>query len=185
MKKLILPPLILLILLIWSNPLQAQSYIAKDGTAEFISNAPMLEFKGTSNNLTGLINLDKNLVDFYLDLTTLDTGIDLRNQHMRDSYLETDEYPFAEFTGQIVSEFDPDLSEKQEAKVKGTFKIHGVEREITVPGTITPTPDGLQLDASWTVLLNDYNIERPGVVFYKLADEQKVNISILLTPKEE
>jgi polyisoprenoid-binding protein YceI len=120
-----------------------------------------------------------------LDLTTLDTGIDLRNQHMRDSYLETDEYPFAEFTGQIVSELDPNISEKQEAKVKGTFKIHGVEREVTVTGTITPTSNGLQLDADWTVLLDDYNIERPGVVFYKLADEQKVNISILLTPKED
>lgn len=102
----------------------AQSYMADDGYVEFVSTAPLLEFKGVSENLTGLIDLDKKMVDFYVDLNTLETGIQRRDRDMRNSYLETNKYPFAEFTGELISEFDPDLRETQEATVTGKFKIH-------------------------------------------------------------
>jgi polyisoprenoid-binding protein YceI len=163
----------------------AQSFITENGYAEFESRAPLLTFKGTSNHLTGLIDLDKNLIDFYLDLNTIDTGIRLRNRHMRDSYLETDKYPYAEFTGTIVTPFDPDNPTPQIVAADGKFRIHGVEREIRVEGTLEVDAGGLSLNASWTLMLKDYNIDRPRVVFYELADEQVVIIRALLMPREE
>ena len=163
---------------------EAQSFAATEGYAEFVSNAPLLEFKGKSDHLHGLIDLEENLVDFYIDLSTLDTGINLRNRHMRNSYLETERCPFGEFTGEITSDFDPDLYEEQDVTVEGTFKVHCITREMEITGTIRPSDDGLKVDASWSVLLEDYDIDRPRVVFYELADEQKVNISILLKPDE-
>lgn len=163
----------------------AQSYIGKEGQAEFISNAPLLEFKGVSEHLTGLIDLEKNLVDFYLDLNTLDTGIKLRNSHMRESYLETEECPFAEFTGQLDSAFDPDLNEEQDISVSGEFTVHCVTKELAATGTIKPTPDGLMVKAEWEILLKDFDIDRPGVAFYELAEEQRINISILLKPEND
>lgn len=172
--------MILVLFNLISDRLQAQSFMAEDGYVEFISTAPLLEFKGVSENLTGLIDLDQNLVDFYIDLNTLETGIQRRDRDMRNSYLETDKFPFAEFSGELITEFDPALFETQQAKVSGTFKIHGVERDIEVEGTLTPNGNSLTLDASWIVLLEDYNIDRPGVLFYQLAEEQTVNISIEL-----
>jgi len=168
----------------FTDKTDAQSFAATEGYAEFVSNAPLLEFKGKSDHLHGLIDLDQNLVDFYIDLSTLDTGINLRNRHMRDSYLETDRCPFGEFTGELTSDFDPDLHEEQDVTVKGTFKMHCISHEKEISGTIYPSDDGLKVDASWSVLLDDYDIDRPRVVFYELADEQKVNISILLEPGE-
>jgi polyisoprenoid-binding protein YceI len=175
--------LVLKILLIFVSG-QAQVYTSSDGYVEFISTAPLNEFKGTSDHLTGLINLNKNLVDFYVDLNTIDTGIEKRNRDMRTTYLNTDQYPFAEFTGELVSSFDVDKMESQEVTVSGMFKLHGVERQIEVDGTLEPTEGGLQLDASWIVLLKDYNIDRPGILFYELAEEQEINISILLMETE-
>lgn len=172
-----------LCLLIPDRDSRAQSFTAESGYVEFVSSAPLLEFKGKSNHLKGLIDLNKNLVDFYVDLNTLDTGIDLRNSHMRESYLETGTYRFAEFTGELVSDFNLEDKREQQVTVTGTFKIHGVEREIDVQGTLTPKESGLQLDAGWTILLEDYNIDKPRVVFYELASEQVVNISILLKPQ--
>ncbi|MEX0608166.1 MAG: YceI family protein [Balneolaceae bacterium] len=162
--------------------IQAQSFMSEEGYAEFISSAPLLEFKGKSNNLAGLIDLDENLVDFYIDLNTLDTGISLRNRHMRDNYLETAKYPYAEFTGKIIGTFDPELAEVQPVRVEGIFKIHGAKRELKIDGTIEPKEEGLFLKANWSVLLENYNIKRPQVIFYELADEQKVSISMLLKP---
>lgn len=162
------------------NHVQAQSFVGEDGYVEFISRAPLLEFKGKSDHLTGLLDLDEDLVDFYVDMNTVDTGVERRNRDMRNTYLNTSEYPFAEFTGKLVSSFDPDKNEKQEAKTEGVFTIHGVEKEMVIEGTLEPRDDGIKLEASWTVLLEDHDIDRPGVLFYELADEQEVNIAILL-----
>lgn len=158
----------------------AQVYVAENGYVEFVSNAPLLEFKGKSNNLTGMIDFEKNLVDFYVDLNTIDTGINLRNRHMRESYLETEKYPFAEFTGALNSEFDVENNDEQEVSVQGTFKIHGIEKDMMISGTLRKSNREIELNASWTILLDDHNIRRPKVVFYELAEEQVINISIQL-----
>lgn len=170
----------LILFFVATADLEAQNYMTEEGYVEFKSSAPLLTFKGTSNHLTGLIDLDQNLVDFYVDLTTLDTGINLRNRHMRNNYLETDKFPFAEFTGSMNSIFDPELTDKQEVLVIGEFTIHGVTREMEIKGTLQRMNDDIELNASWTVLLEDHNIDRPSVIFYELADEQEVTIKALL-----
>lgn len=160
---------------------QAQSYQADDGYVEFISTAPLLEFKGVSNHLNGLVDLDRNLLDFYVDLNTLETGIRRRDRDMRNSYLNTDQFPFAEFTGEIVTGFDSALEREQPVRAKGTFTIHGVEREMEVEGTLQSGNNILILKADWVVRLEDHNIDRPRVLFYELAEEQRVNLYIILT----
>lgn len=179
-------PAVLLFMIMVPFQSDAQSFLAQDGGyVEFISTAPLLEFKGKSDNLAGLINFDDNTVDFYIDLNTLDTGVRLRNQHMRDSYLETEKFPFAEFTGTLDTMYDFDKAGPQEVTTTGIFNIHGVEREMTINGVLEYTGEGLKLDASWTILLEDHNIRKPRVVFYELADKQTVNISILLLKQED
>lgn len=182
MKCLNLLLLFSLIFLFRPDATSAQKFMAEEGYVEFVSRAPLLEFKGTSNNLTGLIDLDENLIDFYVDLNTLETGIRRRDRDMRSTYLKTDQFPFAEFTGELLTGFNKESSQEQQVKTRGMFTIHGVEREIEVEGTLQPRDGGLKLNASFTVLLEDHNIDRPRVLFYELADEQVVNISILLEP---
>jgi polyisoprenoid-binding protein YceI len=173
---------VMVLSLLLQGTIVAQSFTADDGYVEFVSRAPLLEFKGTSSHLTGLIDLNQNLVDFFVDLNTLDTGIRRRDRDMRNTYLKTNLYPFAEFTGQLVTPFDATTNEKQNVRVSGMFTIHGVERNIEVEGTLQPQNGSLRLEAEFTVLLEDHNIDRPRVLFYELADEQNVNISIVLRP---
>jgi len=162
----------------------AQAFMSESGYVEFESDVPLHSFKGTSNNLVGKIDLAKNTVDFYVDLLTLDTGHDKRDQDMYET-LEAEEYPFAEFFGKMISDFNPDSSSKQEVTVKGEFKVHGVAREVEITGTLMPTDSGLQLNASWQLLLKDYNIEPPGLLFYKVSNEQDIKIDVLLKPVED
>lgn len=164
-------------LLIYPGKIAAQVFKTETGTVEFLSKASLKEFTGTSSSLNGLVDLDKNLLDFFIDLNTVNTGIGLRDRHMRDNYLETKKFPFAEFTGKI--ETVPTMSKGQirEVTAKGKFKIHGVEREITVPGKLTMISDSeLKLEAQFKVLLSDYKIDIPTVVFYELSEEQVVTI---------
>jgi len=163
----------------------AQTFLTESGNVDFLSKAPLSEFNGVSDTLNGLIDLSGNVLDFFVDLNTLDTGIGLRDKHMRDNYLETEKYPFAEFTGKF--NFIPALTigSKTPVTAIGKFKIHGVERQIQVKGTLSKNAKGeLELEAGFEVLLSDYKIPVPKLVFYELAENQTVTIKATLKPKK-
>lgn len=153
------------------------------GTAIFHSEVPLHSFTGSSDFLTGLINLEDGTVDFYLDLTTLDTGIQKRDRDMKET-LETGKFPFAEFFGSLSTDFNPDDTSEQPVKVKGDFKIHGVSREVTIDGTLQMKPEGLMVTANWVLELEDYDIVPPSLLFVKVDQEQKIEIEALLKPTE-
>ncbi|WP_297337534.1 YceI family protein [Algoriphagus sp.] len=163
----------------------SQEFLTKEGEVVFLSKAPLNEFEGTSSSLNGLLNLNTNLIDFFVDLNTIKTGIGLRDSHMRENYLETDQFPFAEFTGKMSQIPVLEQGVKTPVIAQGKFKIHGVEREIEVVGFLTLLQNGkVELKASFEILLSDYQIPIPKLVFYELAESQKVTVNALLSPKK-
>lgn len=70
---------------------------------------------------------------------------------MRDNYLETNTYPFGEFTGQIEGDLSLPLGEAVQVTAVGDFKIHGVERPISVSGQLKRLSDKvIELEAFLT-----------------------------------
>ena len=80
-----------------------------DNLVRFISQAPIEDFDGVTDRIDGYVLLDGLRfessaggpeTEFYLEveLASLDTGIGLRNRHMRENYLEVEEYPYATFS---------------------------------------------------------------------------------------
>lgn len=181
MKKHVLLPIIIVCLV---QCAEAQTFMTEAGHAEFTSSVPLHTFTGTSEQLVGKINLADSTVDFYVDLTTFDTGISKRDKDMRRT-LNTEEYPFAEFYGKLITPFDTSAGKAQSVTVEGEFSIHGITRDIQIDGTLQKTGEGLQVNAAWVVNLADYEIEPPGILFYRVDEEQEVKIEALLTPVEE
>ena len=172
---------IALLVVLFSTPALAQTYMGENGTAEFTSKVPMHTFTGSSEYLTGQVNLVENTVDFYIDLTTLKTGNKKRDKDMLIT-LETKDYPFAEFFGSLQTEFDTSSSAEQPVTVAGDFKIHGVTRKIEVDGRMQMTPDGLQVQAEWQINIKDYNIVPPSLLIMKVDEVQEIKINALLSP---
>jgi len=179
----------ILAVLIWSvlsstlcTSVLAQSFVTDKGKIEFISKASLETFTGTSNALNGLVDLEKRTIDFYIDLNTLRTGIALRDEHMRETYLETKKYPFAEFTG-TLSGYNPARKDTQNVVVVGDFTIHGVKKARTIPGRLFVAANHIYVEARWDVKLSDHNIAIPKVLFLKLADQQDVRMQAQLRRK--
>lgn len=173
-----------LAVLAFSISASAQKYYSEDGNVVFKSKVPLHNFEGSSQNLVGLINLDEAILDFYLDLETLDTGNGKRDKDMR-STLKTDDYPFAEFYGILDSSFDINNPDPQPATAKGTFQIHGEKQEVEIEGTLQLTEDGLLLKAGWILNLDDYKIKPPRLLLIKVDEKQEIEIETLLTPYTE
>ncbi len=162
----------------------------------FESKAPVESFAGTTRQVQGTLEFNpESLADtarmvIEVNLASLDTGINLRNRHMRENHLETDTYPSAVFRIRRLAEPSaPALLPGSTVSVTavGTFELHGVAREIEVPAQVawqTDDPPGaLRISAKFPVRLSDYNISRPQFLVMRLDEVQRVTVELLALPQ--
>lgn len=114
------------------------------------------------------------LARFRLD--TLDTGINLRNTHLREKYLHTKQYPEAEL--EINGLALPDAFFQPQATVdlpfEGTLNLHGVKKKINGQARFERKDSKLRLHTEFMVRLPDFNIETPGFAGVQVAEEVRV-----------
>ena len=157
---------------------------------KFISHAPIEDFEGITDRIDGYVywddddTLGKNEIYFEVDLNSIDTGIGLRNRHMRENYLETDRYPLAIFKGRIekIRRAAPDSFL---VTVAGTLTIHGVERELATSGTVTSENGRFHVHTEFSVDLPDFRIKIPKIMFLKLSKTVQLNLDFYLQPADE
>lgn len=163
-----------------SPDVHPQVYKTQNGYAEFKAKASLHTYKGKSNNLEGKIDLEQSTVNFQLRIKSIKTGIKKRN---RDMYklLEIEQYPFVKFDGKLISDFDQESSTKQNVKVSGDFTLHGVTKKLEIEGTLQKTNKGLKAEATWPIMITNYNTTPPRILFFKVRDKHILSIDALLT----
>jgi len=153
----------------------------------FLSTAQLESFEGRTKRIAGSFTFDPVQPDsgvsgkIEVDMTSLTTGINQRDGHMRENHLETATYPRASFIpNKIVDSSFRMMPENQavQFKLEGEFTLHGVTHTITPLITATWHPESKSIDvvAKWTVRLDDYDIARPQFLVLKLAQEQKIEV---------
>ncbi len=159
--------------------------LEKPRVAKFISRAPLEEFEGVTDAIDGYLYWEGDSLfannEFYFEvlLNTLDTGIGLRNRHMREKYLETDRWPVASYRGQIDSVRVMDSAGVRVMKVRtrGKFAVHGVERPLTVQAKLVQVaPETFRVTAAFQIELPDFNIEIPRIMFFKLSKVIRIEV---------
>jgi polyisoprenoid-binding protein YceI len=150
----------------------------------FTSKAPMESFEGSTGAVSGRVDLDHLQladsigVEVLVDVETLDTGINLRNQHMRKNHLHTDRFPRAVFRGATLVGGHPARLEPgrpETIQVAGEFELHGVKKRLSVPVEVLLTAEKrLQITTTFEVWLVEYGIPRPKMLFMKLDEKQTV-----------
>ena len=166
----------------------------KQNLVVFESSAPLETFQGKTHAVSGFVILDPSAltdsitIEVSADLASLDTGISLRNKHMRENHLETETYPNAVFRGgRIVESSWKALTPGEPAtlKVRGIMDLHGVTRELVVPVVVTAAAGGrLAVAARFDITLSDYKISRPKFLMLKLNETQKVSVDLVLVRKD-
>src|SRR5258708_19869467 len=104
-------------------------------------------FDGKTANVSGTIVADPAApsdahVEVSIDLASLDTANSLRNQHLRERYLQTDRFPAATFKSVSINASSPIApNQPPDITVTGDFSLHRVTNRNTIPHTVTPPPD--------------------------------------------
>ena len=126
-----------------------------DRTARFVSRTAIQRFNGVTDRIERLIYINTQSLSedtggadtelcFEVDLASFDTGLSLRDRHMRNNYLEVEDHPFAAFGGRIVR-VDPLPGGGFRVTGPGVFGVHGVERDRSIDCDVTPASDGYRV----------------------------------------
>lgn len=162
----------------------------------FASRMPLESFEGVTDRVDGFVFLPETGVvagdafpssrlHFEVALASLETGIRLRDRHMREEYLEVERFPFATFSGSVESIAGSDeTDEVLRVTSSGTFAVHGVEREREIECDARVADPGYRVRCSFPVRLPDHDIDIPRVMFLKLAEEVRVDLDLHLRPVE-
>lgn len=160
----------------------------------FVSKAPLETVEGKTRQVTGELRIDPEAlaagcrVEVQVDLASLDTGIGLRNQHMRENHLETARFPTADFRADSLVGAPAALVPGETAvlTLAGELSLHGVTRPLVTPVSVTLAADGATLDvrAEFTVALADFAIPRPKFLVMKLDETQRITVQVRLERQE-
>ncbi|HET6266647.1 MAG TPA: YceI family protein [Acidobacteriota bacterium] len=151
----------------------------------FDVSAQVHQVHGTSNAFSGTITGDPAdittaSITVSLDPSTFDTQDKARDQVMREKSLETDKYPAVAFVSKAVEATSKQLEPDKplSATIKGTLKLHGMDKEMSVPVTITLHENQITAEGDMALKLDDWNIFRPRVVLFKLQNDIKIHFKV-------
>lgn len=179
--------LLIILCLVHINLFSAEYNVDKNrkNSVKFISDAPIEDFEGVTDNIDGYLigdpsdfSKDSELY-FEVQLNTLETGIGLRDRHMKENYLHTNKYPLASFKGEIIE--SKKSSNGFDVVVKGEMSIHGKKVKLSVKGDLNNASNGYEVKCKFIVPLSDYNIEVPSLMFQKIDENMKLELKFYLT----
>jgi polyisoprenoid-binding protein YceI len=113
-----------------------------------------------------------------VDLRTLQTGIKLRDTHMRDNYLEVQKGPGYDQAVLTRIRLDGNAAAPiGKVGFSGTLAVHGVQREVTGTADIRRTAEGVRVQASFPIKVSEFAIASPSYLGVGVRDD----ISIAVT----
>jgi polyisoprenoid-binding protein YceI len=137
-----------------------------------------LKIKGEGARLSGTATLADSTLSgtFEVELKSLATGIELRDAHMKDKYLEVGSHP----TARLV--LSPLRLERAEGKVEkpfdGTLTIKGVTKPVAGTVALDFAGDVVTGEARMEVVLSDYPVGVPSYLGVTVAETVAVTVQI-------
>lgn len=173
----------------------AQEYqvdLGRSRSVRFVSDAPFEDFEGRSDRIDGYVLLKEGSLGagdtvamgelhFEVDLASLDTGIGLRNRHMRENYLETELFPYARYSAEIEGA-RVDSGGGWIVTASGTFQVHGVGRPLSVECPVSPAGRGYRVRCEFQVRLPDHDIKIPSLMFLKISEVVELAVDFHVSP---
>jgi len=122
--------------------------------------------------------------DLTVDLSSVDTGIALRNAHLRDKYLEVGKG--GEFATAVLSDVRLDKVETAafhgHTPFTGMLLLHGTRHAVSGQADIRFEGSDVRVAASFPVRIDDYGIAPPRYLGVGVRNEVQVKVSLLITP---
>jgi hypothetical protein len=162
---------------------QAQElFSVSKGEVTFYSHAPIEDIKASNKQPGSMINMTTRDIAVIIPIRNFKFAKELMQEHFNEKYMESEKFPMASFKGIIADDVDLTKDGEFPASAKGILSIHGVEKEVTLTGTMKRIGDSILLTSDFKVAIKDYDITVPKLLFENIAEVIDVHLSLEYKP---
>lgn len=181
------PIKILFYLLCGAFPLSASAMkvdLSQGAKVEFDATGKpdMMSIKGTGAKAVGsLESKEKKVIgEFIVNLEEFTTDMDMRDEHMKEKYLETGKYKntVLKINQNDIAEAFPVDGDWNPKNLKGLLTLHGVTKEVPLNCKLTVKDGTAKGVVDFKIRLPDYKIDIPSFAGITVADEVKIQVNV-------
>ncbi len=164
----------------------SETYVIKSCKVSFeTTGSPVLvKIIGSSKKpCVGNVEVDGSVIkssQITMELDEIDTGIGLRNKHLRENYLHVDKFPVATVKLAEAKDLAVQIAGnvKKTAVYSGTLNLHGKEAPLNKTEYNFTAPK--KLTAKFSINLNDHGVDYPSFMGVKVVDVVHVTVALEL-----
>ncbi len=151
----------------------------KDASIAFSVKANIgMVIDGTTSAIT--VSEDAKSVTLTVATPTLTTSLELRDKHMRETYLETSKFPEAKLVVEKSCLAFPEAGEKS-GECPGAFTLHGETKPVTVKYKAKVAGGATEVDASFVANFTDHGVKEPKYLGIRVKPEVDVKAKFTAT----
>ncbi len=167
--------------LLLSSPAAAEEYQADvaHSTLSFVVQSALIDAQGTFNQWTAVAIVDGGDLSTLeiratIDISSIDTGIEKRDNHLRSSdFFGAEAHPKATFKSRSVA-----VTSETELVVTGDLSIGGVTKSVSIPVSVKHADDGrYRLAGQATLNRMDFGVDYQSNL-NPIADTVDVNLDV-------
>lgn len=170
-----------LLLSIYASGKAQNRFYAEKSAMTFFSDGVIEDIRATNNTVTSIFDLSKMDVAFLVKVKDFQFEKKLMQVHFNEKYMETEKYPKSTFVGSVTG-FNPSKSGVQQVTASGKLFIHGISKDVKIPGTLEKKGSNLLLRSKFMLKLADFNITIPQIIWNNVAEDVEVELDFTYNP---
>jgi hypothetical protein len=157
-------------------------YFTKTGKISFFSSTSMENIEAINRSGVCLLDTKTGDLQFAVQLKGFEFKKALMQEHFNSDYVESDKFPKSEFKGQITnnSSVTYGIDGNYNVSVKGKLTIHGITKDIETSGMVTIKDGKPILNATFNILIADYQISVPKLYQDNISKSIKITVNASL-----
>jgi len=168
------------VVLLLSTQVHAALQRAGSASVEFTAVGPAgLRIVGKTNDLA-VADAGEELT-IAVSLTGLETGIALRDKHMREKYLEVEKYPDAKLTISRNSLKFPNTEAETHAEATGNLHLHGKSKPVPFSYRATRSGGSYHVTGNLRINIRDFDIAVPNYLGVTVKPDVDVKVAFDVT----
>ncbi len=172
------------LVLLFTAPLCfSQKLFTRTGITEFKASIDAFEPVEAINKSTSVIVNSEGKIAAQLYIGAFSFKVALMQEHFNENYMESDEFPKANFKG-ILEQFDIGVL-KDSYILKGNLTIRGISKMVQTKVEVKKTSNNkITLKGAFSVSPKDFNIKIPSIVRRKIAEQVTITLKYELSEKK-
>lgn len=154
-------------------------YLCRDGNLSFFSSTPVEDIRAETDQASSAIDIKTGRVAFKVRIQSFRFPYPLMERHFNERFMESQQFPYAEFSGKLLDFHLPDTAGVFPVSVEGALTLHGVTRPYHVVGALEYKDGQLGVNSVFSVRLADHHIRIPRLLIKNIAEVVEVKVSAL------